>query len=210
MRDIVEEPWFDALLLAGRRVHFPAGQTFHHAGDPIPALNVIISGQIELWHIAKTGQEVWLGTGQSGDVVDTASLIPQAMGEFDMTALTNVALLSLTHEMFQSFSKQHPDFADVVVSRVAKLLNQSRTALIKAQTLPATGRIESELLRLSDPIGIDPDKRIIRPNPVFADLARRAGTTRETVSRTVNAMCKSGVLERQPGALVVMDAAKLG
>jgi CRP/FNR family cyclic AMP-dependent transcriptional regulator len=210
MREIVEEPWFDALLLTGRRIHFPAGQTFHHAGDPLPALNVIISGQVELWHIAKSGQEVWLGTCQSGDVVDTSTLIPQTIGEFDMVALTNVALLSLTHEAFQNFAKQFPDFADVVVSRVANLLNQSRTALIKAQTLPATGRIESELLRLSDPIGIDPDKRIIRPNPVFADLARRAGTTRETVSRTVNAMCKSGVLERQPGALVVMDAAKLG
>lgn len=208
--DIVDEPWFDSLLSQGRRVHHPAGQIFHHSGNAIPTLSVIVSGQVELWHISEAGQEVWLGTCQSGDVIGTSVLIPQIIGEFDMVALTNIALLTLTEASFTAFSEREPQFSDAVMRRMAGVINQSRLSLIRSQTLPATGRIKNELLRLSDPIGIDLDKRIIRPNPVFADLARRAGTTRETVSRTVNALCKTGVLDRQPGALVLMDTTKLG
>lgn len=210
IKEIVDEPWFDSLLSQGRRVHHPVGQIFHHSGDALPTLSVIISGQVELWHNSETGQEVWLGTCHSGDVIGTSVLIPQIIGEFDMVALTNIAVLTLSAARFAAFSEHEPQFAEAVTQRMAGVINQSRLALIRSQTLPATGRIKNELLRLSDPIGIDPDKRIIRPNPVFADLARRAGTTRETVSRTVNALCKTGVLDRQPGALVLKDATKLG
>lgn len=75
--------------------------------------------------------------------------------------------------------------------------------LVEAVTLSSPGRVCAELLRLSHPVGIEPDKLIIRPTPVFVELAKQIDSTRETVSRTVSQLQKSGVLSREPGALLI-------
>ena len=75
--------------------------------------------------------------------------------------------------------------------------------LVEAITLSAPGRVCAELVRMSKPVGIDPDKRVIRPSPVFLEVALRVSSTRETVSRTVNALLKDGVLSRETGAMLI-------
>ena len=62
---------------------------------------------------------------------------------------------------------------------------------------------------MSNPIGVDPDRHIVRPNPVFVDLALRINSTRETVSRTVSELQKKGIVSREPGALVIQSPEKL-
>jgi len=59
------------------------------------------------------------------------------------------------------------------------------------------------------PIGIDPDRHIIRPSPVFVELARRLNSTRETVSRTVSELQNQGILAREPGALIIENPERL-
>jgi len=80
---------------------------------------------------------------------------------------------------------------------------------VEALTMSAKGRVCAELMRLSDPIGISPTKRIVRPNPVFVDLALRINSTRETVSRTVSALQKDGVVSREAGAMLIERPAAL-
>jgi CRP-like cAMP-binding protein len=81
--------------------------------------------------------------------------------------------------------------------------------MIEAYTLSAKGRICAELSRLSRVIGKAPDTRIIRPNPVFVDLAQRVNSTRETVSRTVSDLQKKGILAREPGAIIIKNPTRL-
>ena len=59
------------------------------------------------------------------------------------------------------------------------------------------------------PIGIDPDRQVIRPNPIFIDMARKLNSSRETVSRTISELQKRGIIARQPGALVIEDPIRL-
>jgi len=201
----VNETWFDSVLKQARRVHHPAGQTVHFAGDAFLNLGLIISGQIEIWHIGVDGKEIWLGTCKTGDVIGSSAMFPGKLTDFNWVALSNVTLLSLSPTSFSVLSKEHSELATTMFERASYLLDETRKAFVLSQTQSARGRIKHELLRLSEEVGIDPDVRIIRPSPIFADMARRANTTRETVSRTVSDLCKSGALDRQPGALVLRN-----
>ena len=51
--------------------------------------------------------------------------------------------------------------------------------------------------------------QIIRPNPIFIELAERVNSTRETVSRTVSELQKKGILAREPGAIIINDPDRL-
>jgi len=85
-------------------------------------------------------------------------------------------------------------------------LDHMTSRLIEAFSLSAKGRVCAELSRLSRVIGILPERLIIRPSPVFVELAERVNSTRETVSRTVSELQKKGILKREAGALIMEHA----
>ena len=94
----------------------------------------------------------------------------------------------------------------LAVSRL--LLRQLRAAterMAQQVMLSAAGRIYAELLRLAQ-LG---DGRVIRPAPVLSALAVRVNSTRETVSRTVSALERRGLVRREDDALVLVAPARL-
>lgn len=80
-----------------------------------------------------------------------------------------------------------------------------RRRMVEAAMLSATGRVAAELLRRA---GRDPD-RVIRPMPVFAELAITVQSTRETVSRTVSQWEKRGLVLRIEGGLQIVAPHRL-
>lgn len=92
------------------------------------------------------------------------------------------------------------------VSRL--LLRQLRATterMAQQMMLSAAGRIHAELLRMAQ-LG---DGRMIRPAPVLSALAVRVNSTRETVSRTVSALERRGLVRREDDALVLVAPARL-
>ena len=77
--------------------------------------------------------------------------------------------------------------------------------MVNRTTLSAPGRVYAELLRLAR-LG---DGITIRPAPVHAALAVNVQSTRETVSRAVNAIERRGIVRREDDALVIVAAQRL-
>jgi len=209
MTDFMDEDWLDELVSIGQRLHFPAGQIFHHAGEAISKIYLVVSGTVEIWHTSSDGKEVWLGSCTPGDVLGSTALISDELSAFDWLALSNIGLIAVSPDNFLSLADKRPEMVNSLYGRLSDLLNETRKAFILAQTKNAKQRIFHELLRLSDVMGMEPNQRVIRPNPIITDIARRSNTTRETVSRTVSQLCKSGVLKREPGAMLLLEPTKL-
>jgi CRP-like cAMP-binding protein len=94
----------------------------------------------------------------------------------------------------------------VLVSRV--LMRQLRATSLRVterSTLSASGRVHAELLRLAHLC----DGHTIRPAPVLASLAVRISTTRETVSRAINALERRGIIRRVGDALIIVAPHRL-
>jgi CRP-like cAMP-binding protein len=94
----------------------------------------------------------------------------------------------------------------LAVSRqLARRLEQLRLRMTETVLLSAVGRVCAELSRLAAADG----ERIIRPVPVFTELAVSTQTTRETVSRTVSQLESRGIVKRVNGGLKLVAPHRL-
>src|SRR5690606_18270042 len=88
--------------------------------------------------------------------------------------------------------ERHGVLGLVLVRSLMRQLRATSARMIDRTTLSAPGRVHAELLRLAR----EGDGRTIRPAPVLAALAVRVQSTRETVSRTVSALERRGIVRR--------------
>lgn len=101
--------------------------------------------------------------------------------------------------------ESYPCVGVAIARHLAARLATLRRRMVEAAMLSATGRIAAELLRRARAA---PDL-VIRPLPVFSELAVSVQSTRETVSRTISQLEKRGVLLRVDGGLQVVAAHRL-
>jgi len=195
--------WIDILSSYGAIKSIPHGEPVHFQGEKSKTIGFIISGTAKASIYSKQGQETWVGAFKEGDFFGYAELLTDTPIDFEIMTETDLQVLLIPAQKFTDILSSHDALATSMANDLAMRLKHMTNRLIEAVTLSSPGRVCAELLRLSKPVGVDPSKLIVRPNPVFIDLALRVNSTRETVSRTVNELQRSGILSRESGALLI-------
>lgn len=126
-------------------------------------------------------------------------------GDAQVEALTAGRAIHYGEESVIRLMESYATVAVAVTRQLARRLASMRERMVQATLLSATGRVCAELLRLSRQSG----DGVIRPQPVLAELAQRVQSTRETVSRTVSKLERSGILERRDDGLAVIAPHRL-
>ncbi len=177
-----------------------------HFQDEVPNhICYIMSGRVFATSINIDGEESWVAEYTQGQFMGCDSLFDAEATRYQLIAKTPVTGLLFVRESFFELIRQNEDLNTMVLADLSRQIKNFTIQTQEAHSLTVYGRIASELRRQAKPIGRDPDTFIIRPTPIFSELAQRLGSSRETVSRTVSKMAKKGVLERRTGALVVPD-----
>ena len=89
-------------------VHFSAGETLFHYGDPGDALYVISSGQLEVFLHNDTGEHIFLEAASRGDIVGELSLLDEGTRTASVRAIVDTEALRLDRDDLQSFLHLHP------------------------------------------------------------------------------------------------------
>ena len=134
------------------------------------------------------GFEAWLGNMAS---------------RYEIIVKRDVELISINKTMLADMSKSHSALLRYIIRKLAEQFSTQTQRLIEADSLSISGRICAELKRQSKTLDLNSNSAIIQPIPVFSDFALKVGSSRESVSRTINELCKSGVIIRKPGALII-------
>jgi CRP-like cAMP-binding protein len=129
-------------------------------------------------------------------------------GDVDAYPVEVVALEPCRAAVFPMREFQHLIEADglvgLAVSRMLlRQLRASHQRLAERITLSAAGRVHAALLRLAG------SRQRIEPWPSPTALAPEVQSTRETVSRTLNALERRGIIRREGAALVVVSSRRL-
>jgi len=209
MSSLQNKPWFDSFNDIAIEKTYKRGEVFCGQGEPIDAVGLVITGRATAICYSINGHETWISEYSEAQFIGLRSLLTTGDSSFEIRVTRNMQLLSISHEKMLKLMREEPGLCEAVAVDLAERLNKSVADLIDGNTLSVKGRICAELLRQALPIGIDPDRQIIRPSPIFVDLARRLNSTRETVSRTVSELQKKGILNREPGALVIENPERL-
>lgn len=201
--------WLHALRALGQLKAVQRGETIIYQGQDDAGLYYIEAGIAHAVYLSQEGAEVWLGQIGRGEFLgDAAWLSGQSTG-YEVLAASNMSVLQISAPEIERLIDAHPNLYRKLAAGVAQKYIAQTERQVEAVALTAPGRICAELLRLAQPMGTNETALVIRPVPVFAKLAARLATTRETVSRTVSTLVKRNIIERSPGAIIIQNESAL-
>ena len=196
----------DVAASIGRRAtdrRYPLSAIILRQGDRADATYLVVIGRAHAMSYGGEGQTVLLREFLRGDFF--GALAEPAPEDADIVAVEEVRAATFGAADFMALIETY-SCVGLVVSRVLlKQLRASSAKIVESTTLSAAGRVHAELLRLAR-LG---DGKTIRPPPVLAALATRVNSTRETVSRTINALERRGLIRRDAKELVIVSPRRL-
>lgn len=174
-------------------------------GDLSGATFLLVAGRAHALTHGIEGRFVLLHEYLPGDFFGAIATAEPAAEEADVIAMEDVRAAVFRATDFLAMIESHGGLAVVVSRALLRQLRAASTRVMERTTLSAAGRTYSELLRLAR-LG---DGRTLRPAPVLSALAMRVHSTRETVSRAINALERRGIICREGDTLTIVAPHRL-
>ncbi len=169
----------------------------------------IVSGTVRIIVRIAVGKEVILGEMSAGSYFGEISALDNSPRSANVTTLTKARVCTMPASVFNEILYTNPTVAKSVLLMFAARVRLLNTRLAEHSFLQAKHRMYSELLRLSKPRAANPDQRIVSPPPTQKELAERIGSRREVVSRELNALERSRLVEKTKGGIVLANVREL-
>jgi CRP/FNR family transcriptional regulator, cyclic AMP receptor protein len=177
--------------------------------DTGSALFVIVEGKVKISRSSGDEKEVILAMLNESDFFGEMSLLDGMSRSASVTAVDDSKLFIIQRAEFLDLLKKYPDVSVALLTELTKRL-RSATMKIKALSLKdAEGKVATVLLQLADDVGkIRQGVVEIDHLPYQQELANMAGTSRETISRTLHSFAKKGLVELDGSKLRITDYEK--
>lgn len=174
-------------------------------GDRANVVYLLVAGKAHALASGRDGQLVMLHEFLPGDFFGALVQAENAPEEADIVAIDALRASTFAALDFLSLSETYACVGHAVSRVLFRQMRNATLRMAERTTLSAPGRIYVELLRRAR-VG---DGRTVSPAPVFAELAVRVSSTRETVSRTINALERRGIVRREGSVLVIVAPHRL-
>jgi CRP-like cAMP-binding protein len=196
-----------ARLVAARAAdrRWPARSTLLRQGDSGAEVCLLIAGRAQALVYGLDGQLVLLHEYGPGDLFGAFAEPRPGPYEADVVAAEDSRAAVFSSADFAALIEKHGALGLAVARLLMRQLRTTAGRMIEGVTLSASGRVHAELLRLARA----GDGYAIRPAPVLSTLAVRVHSTRETVSRTISALERRGLIRRDADALVIVAPHRL-
>ncbi len=173
------------------------------------ALFVIVKGKVKVGRGSSDGREVILTLLSDSDFFGEMAILDGLNRSATVTAIEDTELFLIQRNEFLSLLHDYPEISIALLQELTQRL-RAADMKIKALTLKdAEGKVATVLLQLADEIGkIKQGKVEIEKLPLQQDLANMAGTSRETISRTIHGFAKKGLVELEGSKLMILNYEK--
>ena len=184
---------------------FPVDAILLKQGDRAGSTFLLVAGRAHALSYGQQGHVVLLREFLPGDFFGAIALAEPAPEDADVVAIEDVRAAMFLALDFLGLIETHGCVGLIVSQALLKQLRAASAKMVERSTLSAAGRVHAELLRLAR-LG---DGRTITPAPVLSALAVRVQSTRETVSRTISALERRGIVRRDEDALFIVAPRRL-
>jgi CRP/FNR family transcriptional regulator len=199
---------FDSLKTSSA---YGRGDAIFHEGDPSQCAFIVCEGTVKLITSSAEGKVLLLRYAGPGEVLGIADIVQRSPYSCTAVAAERAVLGSIPSETFLRFVRSYPE-AGVRLTQV--LSAQYKAAQRETRFLAFGGtsvaRLAHLLLEWAAEHGV-PDAKGIRipSHATQTELAQAIGATRETVTRVLGQLIRSGVLERTPDSILIHNAEEL-
>ena len=174
--------------------------------DPGSDLYIITEGKVKISRRSSDSKEVILSILGDCDFFGEMSVIDGLSRSANVVAMENSVILIIQRSEFLELIHSHPE---VGVALLQELTQRLRAADIKIKSLSlkdSDGKVATVILQLAEDMGMIKNGIVeIEKLPYQHDLANMAGTSRETISRTLSTFEKKGLIEHEGSRLRILD-----
>jgi len=183
------------------------GTYFFFQGDPAEYLYVLLSGRAKLCQITPDGQQVNLRTLSPNQLFGAVGAIEtEATYPTCAQALEDSTALAIRSADFRKFLETHPRISFGMMRLMTGYIREMQDRFSELATVRVEQRIARTLLRLAGQSGRMSDEGLLVELPFSRqELAEMNGTTLYTVSRTLSAWEKTGMVKAGRGRVVITN-----
>ncbi len=173
------------------------------------ALFVIIDGKVKISRTSNDGREVILSILGESDFFGEMAILDGLTRSANAIALEDSTVFIIQRDQFLDLLYKHPEVSIALLQELTKRL-RAADMKIKALTLKdAEGKVATVILQIADDVGMIRQGVVeIEKLPLQQDLANMAGTSRETISRTLHSFAKKGLIELESSRLRILNYEK--
>lgn len=185
---------------------FSRGAILFHEGHHAGTYYLIGEGQVKILQTSPEGYEVILHILGPGELVGALPTMGEGSYPATAVALGEVLAFAIAPETFDGLLRRFPQVTVNMLRFAAGVIQVSHRRLREMATERVEQRIARTLARLVRQMGARSPEGITLTAPLSRqDLANLAGTTLFTVSRTLKAWERRGILRAGRGKLTILD-----
>jgi len=172
-------------------------------------LFIILQGRVKVVRTDDSGKEVILSILGQGDFFGEMALLDDLPRSATVVALDKSDLFIIHRRDFLGLVEKNPQVAAALLRELTRRLRKSNEQIESLSLKDAVGRVAAVILQLADDVGkIRKGAVVIEDFPVQQDLANMAGTSRETISRTIHQFMEQDYVEQKGNSLIIKDYEK--
>lgn len=188
---------------------YPKNKMILMEEDEGDTLFVIDTGSVKITRISEDGREVILSMLGEGDFFGEMSLLDGEVRSANVVTLEESEVYLLKRSDLMRLLEKYPRISICLMEELARRIRQSDQLIESLSLGDAEGRIALTLLRLAEDLGIYKSGRVVMDNlPYQQDIANMAGTSRETVSRTLKLLEDKNFITKEGHKLTILDYEK--
>jgi len=169
-------------------------------------LYIIIEGKVKISRRSSDSKEVILSIIGDSDFFGEMSVIDGLSRSANVVAMEDSVILIIQRSEFLELLHTYPE---VGIALLQELTQRLRSADIKIKSLSlkdSDGKVATVILQLAEDMGMIKNGVVeIEKIPFQHDLANMAGTSRETISRTLSSFEKKGLIEHEGSKLRILN-----
>jgi CRP-like cAMP-binding protein len=195
------------LLKRARQSTVKRGQIVIAEGTSSDDVFYIVKGKVQVSVLSIGGWETIFRDMRAGELVGELAAIDGQDRSASVVALEDSVLAMLSAAQFRRYLAEVPRAGYWMARQLTERVRGLSARAFEMATLPVSGRLVAELLRL--PAETAGEGRTIADLPTHAELAARIGTHRETVTRELRALARQGLVQQDGRALSLPSVERL-
>jgi CRP/FNR family transcriptional regulator, cyclic AMP receptor protein len=189
---------------------FGAGEVVFREGDDSDTCYVVHAGHARAIREHPDGRSITLATFGPGDIFGELAMFDDERRSATVEASDDLEVLGILGGDMRHLMRRHPDIAVKLVIALGRRLRAANERLARQSFQTVQSRVAAVLAQLVAQAAAEggPERDV----PVVAtqaDLAKLAGSSRESASRFLAVLERAGVITQGRGRLTVHDPAAL-
>ena len=189
---------------------YAAGEAVFREGDSSDTCYVVREGRARAISEHPDGRQITLATFGPGDIFGELAMFDDERRSATVEAIEDLDVLAILGSEMRRLMREHPDIAVKLAVALVRRLRAANERLSRQSFQTVQSRVAAALAQLVEQArAAGAGERDVEIATTQADLAKLAGSSRESASRFLAALERAGVIEQGRGRITVHDPAAL-